>query len=281
MATKKIDVNKISKDLGTVAATVEEQQISGKLQYIPAKNIKLNPNNKAAKNDTPESIYALSVGIQTVGLLHPLVVNHIGNNEYTLISGERRYKAITEHLKWDMLPCNVFENYDMGRAALNLANTEVRQYSAAEMLELIEDLDEALKSQKEAGTFKGSINKAISEMLKLSERQIKRYKSAAQNTGTEERESIKNVAKASTREYKQNKEKKPEAAGEMKIITLPEPGEKLFLQTNELALQQAEFERIVSYTSELPEGRYKEILALSAKINKLYDQVIAKLGGEV
>jgi len=178
---KKINVANIAAGLDSVQSVTDELSIISYPASIPVEQIKLHSDNKASKRDTPETIEDLADSIRMVGLLHPLTITKVSDTEYVLESGECRYKAITTHLHWSHVQCTVFERKTNADAKLALltANLQVRSYSTEDKLELYRELEETLRELKAEGQFKGGIQKKIAEVMKIGDRQVRKYNAAS------------------------------------------------------------------------------------------------------
>ncbi len=193
-----INIDNISAALDNVASAAAEMDVVGEVMTIPVGEIFFNPKNTAAKNDTSEQIKDLADSIATGGLIHPLTVNKTSSGRYMLLSGERRYRAITEHLSWTSVPCNVYHNLsdDMAAMITVIANMQVREYTVSDRLELYEQLSTALQNLKQAGKYKGGIGRGIAQILQVSERQVSAYKQICENITPDERKEITNIDRA-------------------------------------------------------------------------------------
>lgn len=149
-------------------------------------------NNPYALDDTPESILELAEDIRTNGLIAPLAVNKVSEDDYQLISGERRYKAITEHLHWKTIPCMVYDHISPFSAALKLhsANLSVRDYTTEQKLRFYEETNRLLRAMKESGEYLGPIQKGIAELLGVSDRQVRKYKLISENLSEETKQAV-------------------------------------------------------------------------------------------
>ena len=162
-----------------------------KLAYsasIPVQYIHPSDDNLCARQDTDESIADLAASIDANGLLHPLAVNKVSETEYRIISGERRFRAITTHLHWDAVDCRVFEHIDGPKSFLMLlsANLAVREYSAGEKLSFYKAAVAALSQMDVPAT-----QKDLAKVLGVSDRQVKKYK-AISSLSEEDQEAIQN-----------------------------------------------------------------------------------------
>lgn len=178
----KMNLAGISAGLNSVKAITDNLQSLSHFELVPADLIRPAEDNPYASEDTEQSRQELAQSIQQNGLLHPLVLNKISEDEYRLISGERRYRAITEFLRWPKIPAMVFEHLSMNDAKMKLhaANLDVRSYSAAQKLRFYEEAHRLMSSMKESGEYTGSVQKGIAELLGVSDRQVRKYQTLVQ-----------------------------------------------------------------------------------------------------
>ena len=157
-------------------------------EKVPAKYIFPSEYNPYAENDTEECLGALAESIRANGLIHPLAVNRISENEYRLISGERRFNAITQYLHWKMIPCMVYDHITENSAKLKLhaANLEVRDYTAEQKLRFYKETSKLLHGMKESGEYTGPIQKGIAELLGISTHQVRKYKRIFESLSSEQ-----------------------------------------------------------------------------------------------
>lgn len=149
----RINLTNIEQGLQKVKTQAEGLENTPKAENVPAHLIAFASDNPYAEDDTDESLYDLAMSIQANGLLHPLTVNRKADgSEYTLISGERRFKAIEKHLHWRNIPCTVYRNLSLDSAQLKLhiANLEVREYTAGQKLQRFQELEALLTRMKES-----------------------------------------------------------------------------------------------------------------------------------
>ncbi|MFR0936549.1 MAG: ParB/RepB/Spo0J family partition protein [Hominenteromicrobium sp.] len=156
---KKLNLGNINAGLSTIKELANENAGIARDELIDVSLIDFANKNTYAANDTDDSIRDLADQIETVGLLNPLGVIQSGNR-YKLFSGERRYRAITQYLHWDKIPCRIFEGVSAGRAQLmlHIANGG-RDYTAEQKLTLYEEYRELLNELKASGEFKGGIQR--------------------------------------------------------------------------------------------------------------------------
>lgn len=173
---KKLDFGTISAGLDTLQNTLERNSGIGWSELVAADAIDFAEKNTYAADDTNETIRELADQIEVAGLLSPLGVIKEGNR-YRLFSGERRYRAITTYLHWEKIPCQVFEGVSANKAQLmlHMANAS-REYSPARKLELYEEYNALLRQMKENGEFSGGVQKGVAELLNVSDRQVRTYR---------------------------------------------------------------------------------------------------------
>mgnify|MGYP005810100119 CR=1 FL=1 len=188
---KKLDFGTISAGLDTLQNTLERNSGIGWSELVAADAIDFAEKNTYAADDTNETIRELADQIEVAGLLSPLGVIKEGTR-YRLFSGERRYRAITTYLHWEKIPCQVFEGVSANKAQLmlHMANA-AREYSPARKLELYEEYNALLRKMKENGEFSGGVQKGVAELLNVSDRQVRTYRTMAERLTPEEKEAVK------------------------------------------------------------------------------------------
>lgn len=91
-----------------------------KIVKVDISKIEVNPYNDYRASDTEEGIVSLATDIENNGLLHNLVVSKRNNGKYVIISGERRFRALSylfekeienkgDVAKYRSVPCRVVE----------------------------------------------------------------------------------------------------------------------------------------------------------------------------
>lgn len=68
------------------------RELSNTVADIPLDQISFNPDNPRLEFDE-EALLQLSESIKKHGLIQPITVRHLGENQFQLISGERRLRA--------------------------------------------------------------------------------------------------------------------------------------------------------------------------------------------
>ena len=173
----KINLSNIQASLNRAKETAAPLQNKGHTENVPVDFIHLAESNVYNENDTDESIKELADNIEACGLLHPIAVHKISSYNYQIISGERRYRAITEYLHWKSIPCMVFEGLSKDSAQLKLymANLAVREYTSGQRFKYYMEVKELLGRMAKSGEYSGGLQKGIAEILNVTERQVKKY----------------------------------------------------------------------------------------------------------
>ena len=154
-------------------------------QYIPKEKIISNPKNEKYSQD---GIDALMESILINGLRHNLsVIYDADNNNYRLVSGERRYHAICKMTDKEYntlfptgIPCKI-EKSNISEIdeeiMLISANHDVRETSMEVKRWEVSRLKELYEAKKLKGEIK-NINAEIAKQLNISERQARKYTTA-------------------------------------------------------------------------------------------------------
>lgn len=169
-------LNSISKNVQK--ATNLEAKENFKMQYIDINNIKRNEKNFYEIVNVDE----LAEDIKLNGLNHNLVVRKLDNGLYELLSGERRYTALTKLVNegnktFALVPCKVIEVNDVDAEIILIqANAQTRELSDIEKLKQVQRLKELYKNKKKNGEkIPGKIREIIANDLRLSPTQVGRY----------------------------------------------------------------------------------------------------------
>lgn len=149
-----------------------------KIEYINIDRIKRNEKNFYEI----VNIESIAEDIKLNGLNHNLVVRKLDNDMYELISGERRYTALSKlvnegNKEFNLVPCKVIESNDIDSEIILIqANAQSRELTEVEKLTQVERLQELYKIKKKNGEkVPGKIRDIIANDLKLSPTQVGRY----------------------------------------------------------------------------------------------------------
>lgn len=154
-------------------------------QYIPKEKIVSNPKNEMY---TQDGIEALKESIIINGLRHNLSVLYNSDNDtYRLVSGERRYHAISSMTDKEYnqlfpagIPCKIekSEITEIDEEIMLIsANHDIRESSMEVKRWEVSRLKELYEAKKVKGEIK-NINAEIAKQLNISERQARKYTTA-------------------------------------------------------------------------------------------------------
>ena len=189
---KKMDFASITAGLDTLKDVMQQNAEIAQDKLIDVSFIDFAPQNTFAADDTDESIRELADSIELLGLLEPLVVVR-DNDRYTLIAGERRYRAITECLHWSTVPCRVFDGEALSRNRKQLMLHEAngqRDLSAGRQLQIFEEYNALLEEMMQNGEYTGTKLGLIAKKMQISDRQVRKYKRIAEQLTQQEKEML-------------------------------------------------------------------------------------------
>lgn len=155
---KKMNFASITAGLDTLKDVMQQNAEIAQDKLIDVSFIDFAPQNTFAADDTDESIRELADSIELLGLLEPLVVVR-DDDRYTLIAGERRYRAITQCLHWGTVPCRVFDGEALSRNRKQLMLHEAngqRDLSAGRQLQIFEEYNALLEEMMQNGEYTGA-----------------------------------------------------------------------------------------------------------------------------
>ena len=174
---KKIETSASLARLKQLQEMVEkDQQSIERTEIIPIDSIQFNEDNIFNIDDSEDSIAELAENIKENGLLHNIVVTETAPKQYLLISGERRTKAM-KYLGRDKIKATVRKNLSEFEVLkmLFFANSETREYSLEEKVQIIKGFTEKIK--KYESTDKDATKKFgeyVSQAFNIGERQAYR-----------------------------------------------------------------------------------------------------------
>lgn len=142
-------------------------------EMIPISSIIMNEDNVFSANDTDEEIQSLAENIKENGLIHNITVAETAPDQYLLISGERRTKAM-KHLGRDTIKANIksgLSEFEIMKL-LFFANSETREYTTEEKITIINSFKEKLKKFDTADKASVSaFNSYVAEAFNIHPRQ--------------------------------------------------------------------------------------------------------------
>lgn len=177
----KFDVKKLMNS-HTKAEAATDETIAFKIEFLDISDIEPSELNKYSVDDVAE----LKASIELVGLQQNLVVRKRDDMaKYELISGERRYTAISQLVdegKKDFarVPCKIIKSIDDIQAELQLifANSTARRLSGHELTWQTGRLTEILRAYRDGGyKMTGKTRDIVAELLKVSPSQVHRLES--------------------------------------------------------------------------------------------------------
>lgn len=142
-------------------------------EMIPISSIIMNEDNVFSANDTDEEIQSLAENIKENGLIHNITVAETAPDQYLLISGERRTKAM-KYLGRDNIKANIksgLSEFEIMKL-LFFANSETREYTTEEKITIINSFKEKLKKFDTADRASVSaFNSYVAEAFNIHPRQ--------------------------------------------------------------------------------------------------------------
>ena len=209
-----INLDNISAAFGKVKAVANNISIISHSENVALENIvpsDYNPYNEYDTQNDNEAVRQLADSIAVQGLIEPIVLNKVSKDKYIILSGERRYKAITL-LNWKSVTAQVYDNLDTTTANLILhtSNLEVRDYTSGQKLIFYKDVRKLLEDMKSKGQLTGGMQKALANMLHINERQVRKYERICNELSEDEQEQIINNKVSINDGYKAAQERKTE-----------------------------------------------------------------------
>lgn len=141
--------------------------LDGTLRHIPIEF--LQPGKYQPRKDmSPEALEELSTSIQAQGIIQPIVVRSIGEDQYEIIAGERRWRA-SQMAKLHEVPCLIKEVPD--EAAVAIALIENIQREDLNAMEEAQALDRLMKefelTHQEVAQAVGKSRTTVTNLLRL------------------------------------------------------------------------------------------------------------------
>ncbi|MFV0413317.1 MAG: ParB/RepB/Spo0J family partition protein [Oscillospiraceae bacterium] len=157
----------------------EPKESAGKAVLIDLDRITPSPENFYNVGD----IAALAASIETFGLNHDITVKQdYRNDTYTIIDGERRYRAFkllaeNGNTEFAKIPCKVKDPASQQLEQLEriMQNSTAREISDAEKVRQINETRKILQDLKQGGyKFRGRLRDIVAEMFETSPTQVAR-----------------------------------------------------------------------------------------------------------
>lgn len=164
-------VNRLKELNETIKNDNKKEEITN---FIPIDSIVFNDDNVFNIDDSDESIAELAQNIEENGLLHNIVVVETKDNQYLLISGERRTKAM-KYLGRETIKATIRKDLSDLEVLkmLFFANSETREYTIEEKIKIIKSFTEKLEKfentdEKEAAQ---KFRQYVAQAFNMTERQ--------------------------------------------------------------------------------------------------------------
>ena len=164
MANKK---QVLGRGLSAMLSSKETDTIKSSVIEINIDEIAVNPFQPRS-NFNNTSLQELSVSIKNIGIIQPITVRKVGNNDYQLISGERRLRACKE-IGLKKIPAYIREANDQDSLEMALVENIHRQdLDAIEIAISYQRLIEEINlTQEELSDKIGKNRTTISNYLRL------------------------------------------------------------------------------------------------------------------
>ncbi|MFQ3193680.1 MAG: ParB family chromosome partitioning protein [Colwellia sp.] len=137
------------------------------LQYLPIEQLQQG-KYQPRKDMSAEALEDLSNSILSQGIIQPIVVRNIGENNYEIIAGERRWRA-AQLAKLDRVPCLIKNVPDEAAIAIALIENIQREDLNAmeEAIALERLLTEFELTHQEVANAVGKSRTTVSNLLRL------------------------------------------------------------------------------------------------------------------
>ena len=99
--------------------------IDATIQMIPASQIVPGANDR--RQFAPERVYQLATSIQVNGMAQPITVRPRAQGTFEIVCGERRFRALSQILQREAIPCLVRNLTDEEAASVMLLENTARQ----------------------------------------------------------------------------------------------------------------------------------------------------------
>ncbi len=151
---KTLDMSKnLDRDL---LAMMDDRLLKGaRLEEVKLKSIIVKDQVRTKFNDS--TVKELAENIRINGLIQPLVLHQDKKGDYTLICGERRFRAMSTIEDMDSCPCFILE----GKSTEELMAIQFSENSSREALHYIDRADGILNYQKATKASERKITAAL------------------------------------------------------------------------------------------------------------------------
>ncbi len=139
----------------------------GELQKLPIEQLK--PGRYQPRKDmSPEALEDLAASVKAQGIIQPIVVRPVADDQYEIIAGERRWRA-AQLAKLDVVPCLIKEVADEAAVAIALIENIQREDLNAmeEAIALQRLLDEFQMTHQDVAQAVGKSRTTVTNLLRL------------------------------------------------------------------------------------------------------------------
>ena len=158
--------NVLGRGLGALIDDAEKMQSAG-ISEIELKNIEANPFQPRTKFDE-EALNELAESIKEIGLIQPITLRKVKENQYQIIAGERRFRA-AQLAGLETIPAYIRKAKDDGMLEMALVeNIQREDLDAIEIaLSYQRLMDELEFTQEELSSRVGKKRSTIANYLRL------------------------------------------------------------------------------------------------------------------
>lgn len=195
MAKAKFNINDLLNNQSKGSSTSEAKPGAFRIVNIPLDTLVPSSANLYGIREVEE----LAASIESMGLLHNLVVRELDGGRYEIISGERRYRACKllyegGNADYAALPCKVEGASSEAIAELKLifANATARELTDFEKVEQAARMKELFRRLRAEGyEVKGRLREIVAGVLDVSPAQVGRLESVSEKLIPEYKEELK------------------------------------------------------------------------------------------
>ncbi|WP_404400843.1 ParB/RepB/Spo0J family partition protein [Idiomarina seosinensis] len=149
------------------AEQIVEAAEKGELQKLPVESLK--PGRYQPRKDmSPEALEDLAASVKAQGIIQPIVVRPLPQDEYEIIAGERRWRA-AQLAKLDLVPCLIKDVSDEAAVAIalieNIQREDLNAMEEATALQRL--LDEFQMTHQDVAQAVGKSRTTVTNLLRL------------------------------------------------------------------------------------------------------------------
>lgn len=161
LATSQTSAARREQEAETIASAQSE------LKKLPVEFLK--PGKYQPRKDmSPEALEELASSIRSQGIIQPIVVRNVGEDEYEIIAGERRWRA-SQLAQLDVVPCLIKDVPDEAAVAIALIeNIQREDLNAMEEAQALERLmNEFELTHAQTAEAVGKSRATVTNLLRL------------------------------------------------------------------------------------------------------------------